>query len=567
MNVDALYVIQRSDVAHIVAHRARFEGLRLIFTDPGTLDEAVQAGLNNFEFRRLDVGPDLQAQAATEALARATLVDQQLTLQREAVFGHGLFAGWDVGLFFLSLMRTAVSARLAAHCQRSFKEARIGLLRPSNVQQFYFDSFITAELFVQQDPGRWQVVDGYDNARQHQPQLLDRVFDCEALAQAMAARPVSAITHVPTCFYDRAWLADEIGRVHRHSVDLPSPLWDVPVRREQVLWRARPAVPDPQARAYRERARSVLQDLLGPLLPGRAAREQQVEFWACRCEWQATNYLGLQQALAGHRPQFVVSDQDTGSNGPLFSIANALGAELLVVPHSSHPTMVLPHARRVTAVQRAGFSTGTRTVNGQSVPVRSVRWGAQAQRRERTSVRTVCLLLNSLQTEGLSYVDLLGLTAFYKPLAAWCDAHDVELVVRLKPSAPAISVVAGALGVAAPRLYAQLTQPLDDLAARTDLCLAWGEPTTGMVGFMDSGALTLNVCDQRWPQDYLVCPPFVRDGIVASLSPAEAWPIVQRLCTDPTLFDNERRAQSAACDALSAVAHDTLFPTPAPGAR
>jgi len=310
-----------------------------------------------------------------------------------------------------------------------------------------------------------------------------------------------------------------------------------------------------------------LKFLLGSLLPGRAAREQQVDFWARRCEWQATNYLGLQQALTGHRPQFVLSDQDTGSNGPLYSVAEALGAELLVVPHSSHPTMVLPHARRVTAVQRAGFCTGTRTVNGQPVAVRTVRWGARGERRERSRVRTVCLLLNSLQTEGLSYVDLLGLAAFCKPLSAWCEAHDVELVVRLKPGAPAISVVAGALGVAGQRLYEQLTQPLDELAARTDLCLAWGEPTTGMVAFMDSGALTLNVCDQLWPQDYLVCPPFVRDGIVASLSPAEAWPVVQRLCTDPQLFDTERCAQGAAFDALRVVAHDTLFPTPAPGAR
>jgi hypothetical protein len=234
--IDALVVLQRSDVAHLAAHRERFEGLRLFFFDPGLLEDALTQGLAGADFRRLDVEPDLQARAVTRALALATELDQRLAELRRSLFEGTVFDGWDVGLFHLALQRLLVARQIGLACERAFPQGRLGVLRPNNPQQQYFDSFLVPDL-VAHDPARWSVLDGYDGARHHNAAAYDLGFDTDTLAALVAERPVGAITHVPTCFYDAARIASEVARVHDRSLDLPSLIWDVPVRRQQVLLR------------------------------------------------------------------------------------------------------------------------------------------------------------------------------------------------------------------------------------------------------------------------------------------------------------------------------------------
>lgn len=560
--VDALLVLQRSDVAHIAAQRERFDGLRLVFTDAGMLDEAVQLGLKHFEFRRLDPDPDLQARNTTEALALATTVDLALAQERQRHLGPGVLDGWDVGLFFLGLMKLALARHLGAWAERTFAGQRLGLLRPRQVQQFYFDAFVGPDV-VAQDPARWAVLDHYDVTRHHRADALASALDADALRAEVIAREPTAVSHVPTCFYDRAWLADELGRVHPRSIDLPSVFWDVPLRRSGTpLMRATGELPPPGAdcRAYARAARERLASLLAPWLPVRAAREAQLDFWAARCEWQAANFRALVSAFAGTRPQFLLADQDTGLNGPLFSLAAALGAMVTVVPHSGQPSMVLPHARHVTAVQRAGFAAPVRTVLGQTVPTRHVHWGPLPERRSPSRLRTLCLLLNSLSTEGLSHVDLLGLAAFYKPLARLCETHGVELLVRPKPGSAALSVLAGAFGVPAPQLLQGLNPPLEQLVARTDLCLAVGEPTTAVTHFLHAGALTVQADEQDWPTDFVICSSLVASGLTPVWRYGEALMRIRALLDDESQFRALQQRQASAFTALVQSAGRELFP-------
>ena len=560
LSVDAVLVMQRSDIARIVAEPARYADVKLLFVDPGLLDEAAVRGLATHEFRRLDIGPDFQARAATEAMARAQLVDLRLTRVREKLWPGPAMQGWDLGLFFLALQRIAVAQQLGALIERRFPERRIGLLRPETPQQMYFDSFIGTDLLVARDPSRFVVIDSYSEVRWHQNLAYTQVFDAEAIRTLVSSGRIGAVTHVPTCFYDRAWLAEEISLAHPYTIDLPSPIWDVPLHRGAALLRSAEELPaDATADAYQAEALRVLEDTLGDLLPQPMALRAQMQAWAARCHWQALNFRALSQALAGSRPHIVVADQDTGSNGPLFSIADMLGAPITVVPHSGHPSMLFPHARRVVAVERAGYGTRPRTVLGQNVAVRAVRFARRVPRRQPARVRTVCLMLNSMQTEGLSYVDAHALAAFYKPLAALCEARDVELILRPKPGAPALSVLAGALAVAPERLVRHVSQPLDELAGITELCIAYGEPTTGVAPFLDGGSLVLQVSAQDWPGDYVVCMPLVQERVIPLLNHDAALDTVASLLADPSLFASTCAAQNAAFEQRCALAHDHLF--------
>lgn len=579
MTVDAVLVLQRSDVARIAAAPARYGGARLLFVDPGLLDDAAQRGLtrtNAYEFRRLELGADMQARAASEAIARATLIDLQLSAERERLWGgEQVLTGWDVGLFFLALQRAAV-ARAIAGAVAGFKEQSIGLLRPSNAQQMYFDSFVSADL-VGQDPQRFSVVDRYHDARWQRPDAYDQVLDAQAMGALLARGVITLVSHVPTCFYDRAWLAEEVARAHAYTLDLPSPFWDVPLHRGAPLLVPRASLAaEAGVVDYGARFARTIEPFVADLLPQQRARDEQLTAWAARARWQALNFLQLRsafarwgapgasatQAAASGAPDLLIADQDTGLNGPLFSIADRIGAAVTVVPHSGHASMLLPHGRRVQAVERAGYGCAPRTLVGQAVPTRAVRFNQQARRRAPVPaprLRRLCLLLNSFSTEGLSHVDAHALAAFYRPLAALCAAVGVQLVLRPKPGAPAMAVLAGALEVAPAALAGAVQQPLPALAESCELCLAWGEPTTGIAPFLDAGSLVVQVMVDRWPVDYLVCMPLVRDGVVPTLAPAEALAAVHRYATDAAAFTADVARQSAAFDARAAGAHAHLF--------
>jgi hypothetical protein len=562
---EPLLLLQKSDLARLAEAPALAEGRRLLFVDPGLLDEAALRGFKDCQFRRLPQDPDFQARAATEAMTLATLVDLRLTQVRQRLWRDPgpmpALQGWDVGVFFLALQRAAVARQLGVLIESSFPEQRLAVLRPDVPQQMYFDSFFSTDL-VAQDPARFSVIDSYPQARWHRAEAYDTVFDATALRAAMAGGRVSAVTHVPTCFYDRAWLADEVSRSHAYTLDLGSPFWDVPLHRGATCMQPLADVPHHQsaeADHYRVRAQRVLEDTLGHLLPQPRARDRQLQAWGQRCHWQWVNFGALLRALPGTRPGFLISDQDTGLNGPLFSVADVLGSPITVVPHSGHASMLVPHARRVTAVERAGYGCQPRTVLGQNVDVRPVRFAQRVARREHAAVRTVCLLLNSMQTEGLSHVDAYALASFHQALSQLCSTAGVDLILRPKPGAPALSVLASALGVPPARLVQHTTQPLEQLAETSQLCIAYGEPTTGVAPFLDGGSLVLQVNEQRWPTDYTVCLPLVRDGVIPLLDHADALRRVQALLTSEDAFRAARQAQNLAFDRRCEHAHDHVF--------
>lgn len=565
--VDALVVLQRSDVAHLVANRERFEDVKLVFFDPGMFDDALAQGLKAHDFRHLELEPDLQARAVTLAAARSTELDQRLAAIRRQLFDGAVFDGWDVGLFQHALVRLHLARSIGDALEQALPGQRLGVLRPDEPQQLYFDSCLVPDL-VARDPARWCIFDRYTGARLYNAAAYQHVFDAQAVATALRERAVGALTHVPTCFYDARRIVDEVSRVTDHWLDLPSLMWDVPTHRQRVPLRPLSSVEgiNPACDEYARQATDVLAQSLADLLPQSASRTLQCRSWAERCRMQAVNYTTMLEAMRGRAPDFVVTDHDVGNNGPLFSLAATLGARVFVLPHSGHPALLLPHARRVTAIERAGHGSPVRTVLGHRVPVRPVLWGEPPTPPRADRVSRVCLLLNTGHTDGLSYNDLFALRAFHAPLAQLCRQQGVELVVRLKPGAPTLRLMSGALATPVEQLAHSVTLPFAEIVQGTQLCVAFGEPSTGVLSFLEAGATVVNACPQAWPSDPLACPPLVADGVVPSLTLNEALQSIQRQLIDPATWRGERDRQAEALHRRSAGAHRHFFPDPAPGA-
>jgi hypothetical protein len=541
MPIDAFLFLQPSDIAHFVAMQPQLAGVKRLFIDPGLVESAVSQGveLDDFEYRALDVGPHFQARVATEAATRAATLDQALCRERQALFPGATLQGWDQSLLRQFFIRVLLFRSLGEVCERSFGERRVGLLRPRNPQLFYFDACVAVDVFMGTSL-RWQVIGHYAEAKHWKADCNTRCFDfagVRALAQAGRAQ---AVTHIPTTYRHLKDYERQITAAFATSIDLPAAFWDLPVGREAELLQPLDQVPaefsTPQALLYRERARTVLHEHLRELIPTRAALDAQVALFAERCHLQAVNYVGLARSLAGTRPHFVLTDHDTGHNGPLFSVAAELGSRITVLPHSSYATGAIPHSLNVEVVERDGFMTPMRTVWGERIRTRGVRLGTTSLRRPRTRVRRVCMLVNGMVSNGLFYIDFVGMVAFYKALAVLCEVRDVELLMRLKPTASGVGMVAGALGTSVEALEAVLKPSIEEIADAADLCVSFGQPTTGTISFLASGCYLLHASELLWPTDYASSPAYFSDSTVDCVSSAEALQRINALISSPTHF-------------------------------
>jgi hypothetical protein len=571
MAVDAVLVLQRSDVAAIEQQRERFAGVPLLCIDPGIADAVLQAGLPDYQLRRLDVPRSLCARAYTQAMTKAAAIDLALTHERELLFGSDLaLHGWDQMLLYLTLQRAYTQQALGRLVERSFPEARLGLLRPDNPALFHWDAMLYPEI-VGADQARWSIVARYAQARQWNPVVLDAVFDSQGLAARLGAAAATseagaiALTHLATCFYDGARFAAAIEAAFAQVIDLPGAYCDVPVARTGApLLRALQAGDlDLPCLRYEERAAAVFEDGLRDLIPNRVALLQQARCFARRGLLQAVAFTGLRKALAarpaGRELQLVLADHDTGFQGPLFSAAAEAGASITVLPHSAYPTSVLPHAERVTAVELDGVGVPVRSVLGTPVGTRAVRFRPAVQAAARPAAKRVCLLLNTMLAEGLSQVELFALMPLQQALAALCERHGATLEVRAKPGAPALGVLAGALRLPPAALAASMGRPLADAAQDADLCIAFGEPTSATSAFLDAGSLVLHTSELDWPADYVLTTPLV-GSLIQSLRSSETLAAVERLLSDPAHYRTRLLAQATRHAARRAGAHSDLFP-------
>lgn len=562
--IDAVLVLQRSDVPALVALGDRISGLPLLFIDPGALDAAVQAGLGHYALRRLDIDADLPAEAYTAALLHATRIDRELAEVRQELFG-GIatpYLGWDQMLLYLSLQRAFMARAFGRAVAAQFGEQRLGLLRPTPAQLMNFDSMLSAEMAAA-DPRRFAFIGEYDEVRFHHPQMTQLAWHGPAIARLVADQGVDAVVHLATCFYDAQAFGGAVRERFRAVLDLPGTYCDVAVARPVPLLMRIADLPaamvDPAAVRYRERAEQVFRRELATFVPRQAAVDEQARAWAERSFQQALNFLTLRATLRGRQPQFVLADHDTGMLGPLYSVAAELGSPITVLPHSGYVTSVLPHGRRVTAVERHGFGAAVRTALGQPVPVRPVRFRATPKAQPRENGLRVCLLLNTMSSEGISHVDFFPLAAFYRRLDALCTSLGAQLVVRLKPSNPALSVVATAFGQ--PPAYFQRTcaQPIETVAEDSDLTIAYGEMTSGVASFLDAASLVLHVSEQVWPADTLITPPYVRDGLIDSLDGEAGLARVASWLGDAEAYRRAQSTQSIAYARRCRGAHDTFF--------
>jgi hypothetical protein len=564
VKLDALLVLQQSDIAAYCRHPSNYGGLKKIFIDPGLAEEAMRQGLDpaGFDYRPIAVGRHFQARVATEAMNRAMAIDHTLASERSRLFGPGVFAGWDHVPLRFFFLRALVARHLGEACDGLFPETAVGLLRPRKPQQFYFDSYVSTDAFTA-GRERWRIVGHYDEVAHFVPGASSACFDLPWMAEQAGAGKVHALLHLPTVYAHLQHYMAQILKRYPLVTELPSPFWDIPLTRDRrqllALSELPPEWKDERCAVYRQRAAAVLGAALTDLLPQPEPRQLQVDLIADQCYLQAVNYLGLVKALKGTQPHLIVAEHDTGAVGPLFSAAERLGSSITVVPHSSYPTQPLPHAVNVTAIERDGFASPVRSVWGARVRTRPIRLAPHRPMPMRGEARTVCLLLNTLASRGISYIDLAALAEFHTGLERLCHQRGATLLVRLKPGSACLPVAAGALGVAPQVLQSIMELPLGQLAEATDVCISYGELTSAVIDFFESGSYVMHVSEEVRSIDLLNSSNLSTLRTLHSLPGQEALEHLDEQLTDATHYVAQLANQRNEFSARLTATDGTLF--------
>lgn len=533
VNVNAILFLQASDLTHFAKVQNFYPGARRLFIDPGLIEVAVREGveLEPFSFVPPEFDLHFQARVANEASIRAAHLDLALTKVRVEVFGQGVFQGWDQSLLRQFFLRATLFRELGKLCDAQFAPGQVGLLRPQNPQLFYFDSFVAMEMFSSSS-NRWHIIEDYEAAALWRDDAYSKIFDSETIG-ILLSKGVNAVAHLPATYRHIAECLPQIKDRFPRIIDLPSVFWDVPVSRDGDMppFHAdlySKLIPE-KCKIYRERALSIIEEHLNGFMSNRRGLSLQAALFADRALMQSVNFFTLRDALKGSKPHFLLTDHDAGNNGPLFSVAQCLGSKITVIPHSSYVTGVIPHAEQVEVIERNGFKTPVRTALGEYIPTRGVRFGREVKKRSRMRIKTVCLLLNGIVSNGLFHLDFVGVTKFFAALNEICTRNEIRLVIRLKPSASGLGLISGALGVESSFLEEMLKPSIEEVAESADLCVSFGQPTSAMINFLDAGCFLLHVGRQHWPSDFAWAPAFVGDGTVSSYLPVEALAFIERL--------------------------------------
>jgi hypothetical protein len=509
-----LFLAQMSDIHYLKNNLDQSLNREIVCTDPYIMEMASQAGIKNCQLRRLNVSLDFQQQIVTEAYSRSVAIDQRLSRIRKKIFGNIPHPGWDAQLHGMFLMRALTQRDLAPYIDlmlSSFQNAEI--LSPDFEQHLYFDSFVTSSILLSNSK-KLVNLRQYSEGPTWRNDFNDWMFNFSSLQRVMEAGAKKvAIVHIATCFHHKAYFEANLKKKYDEMVDIPSLLWDVPVarRNEDKLVPIDLQLGDKFKKIsddYKFAVQDVWSKELEDLLPTVVDRSRQTAYFMKRARLQSATYL-CADATFRNNVDLVLSDHDLGVHGPLFSAARKKDARIIVLPHSivTPPLSFIPHGQSVKLIQGSTRARYIHSVHGDIVDVHvdpCINSSQKIQRfwTERSSEFSVCILLNTLYSTGMSYVDIFDLRDLYSAVKSICSERKWNLTIRPKPSGAAPSVLAQTLGISLQELIGNTKRDLSSVASNTDLCILFGEYTTAADCFFDAGSQVICYSRQAYPEHY-----------------------------------------------------------------
>lgn len=543
---DLLLLLDAESITPAVGLAASLPGCRARVFDPTLIDRARQSGLAEVEYLPWrPVTPHDELCRWAEEQARA--VDRRLQLALAAIDDRTDVQGWQQLNLYYQFRTLRWYSELWAAQVDSLGDALLHLPVCDNTAQYYWPSFLPAVLLLQRLRASGREFRGFTFGAR--ADLWQQVPDIARLA----LRGDEVLTHLPTCFYDAAYFADELAAAGHPVVNLQARQWDVlvPGARQVPLTPLETALAGlPQSvherlQAQRASARAVMDEALRPWLPSSSYRERQASGFADMLHAQLAVSALLDAQDPGTRPQrLLMSEHDSGFHGPLLSWARRRGVPTLLVPHSKTMTDIEFPTRGCTVFTHA--LQGEAPLDAQRQQVRHATLAYPETLRcelgAAPALRTVGLLLNGLALGGVIFSPYDDYTEGIQRIAEWCRRHGLALAVRSRPGQVLAGVLQQHAGLDAEQVQAGSVQSLKDFVGSVDLCLMYDAPTNAASEFLRAGVPILNlVIDALSRSERLTC----NEQVVPRMDLAAALQTLEHFVADPTRTQLFRQRQFA----------------------
>lgn len=512
----AFLILQLSDLDHLVQNRQVVNQLTLVAIDAFLMERAHSLGFTATQLRRVRIQSDFQIKILSRAVAESTLLDLRLSEIRESCFDDIPHPGWDGALFALFLIRAYTIRYLARSIKDSLKDfSQINVFAPTNPQYLYFDSSIPPELLSLEDQ-KFNIISRYAINQPAIDAHTKSTFNFKKIRDEIHRNnKINALVHIPTCFHHKDQTKSFIENIASNYIELPSPIWDVPINRKpgethfvsagNSEYALNPIVLD-----YHRQAFPVWKEALQNALGAEFNVSNQANFFSEISKNQAITYMEL-RGVINNKIKLIIADHELGMRGPLFSAARHAKSQIYILPHSTvtSPLALLPHSENVTLIQGVGENVQKYSIHGEKINI-SVNEGFCRTRIGRTSTknnqkdrRTLCLLLNQIYSNGMFHVDVFALRELHEFLKSFCDKREINYIIRPKISGLAPKVLSNIFGASQNQIVEWAAMPLADFIEKTDICVNFGELSSATIEFRQNNSIVLGYDSHMYSYKYL----------------------------------------------------------------
>ncbi|MFG6413881.1 hypothetical protein ACG02S_08235 [Roseateles sp. DC23W] len=482
-------VTHRLDLPAAATLLSQLEGAEVLLFDPQLFDQARALGLGGVRLAR-GVGPSFMSEVFRRARSDMAVYQSRLDAALAELLPEAAGCHWGYFNTFYALLNlrgyAAIGRCLVEDAPAGAVVHLLGAAAPYRYGQPSAAACMAMAAALQGGgvPHRSYL---YDAGPLPEPELPD----WRPLGQRAGARRWA---HLPTCFYDKDYLAAQILAAPGECLQVPAQFYDVelsgierlPLRTLTEVRAALGPVHQQQCEALAASVRPVARQLLEGELRNEGFLQLQVQALVDALLLQFTLFHDIEQQGLALPEQLLLSNHDSGLHGGLLSLSRRHRLQVLMLPHAKFQNIPLPKlGGQMQCLHHPVQGADCRDTDDCRVPGALLRFGERHQPVPESApaqpLGTLGVLLSGLSHNGLSTADIHAYLDGLRQLLAWGRRRGVEVLLRYKPTEGFPLLLQESLGVTPESLRRGVAQPLVAFVQGCDACLGYDIPTSAAI--------------------------------------------------------------------------------------